>query len=310
MTQNEVNSTFLYSGMVQIPVCYGSVAVEFTEEDLLTAENESDQSQKRYTHRRFCYIRDGSDVAQDSFYRWLWQSSSRKRARDGLQGETAEVRSPSSFYSFVHHVDFVVPRSFPQPRRTVYEPPFVVEDKAWGEHMVEIHIYFLDELGVPPTVVLHPCLLKERDRVQGDPAASSTAPVTRTTTSHKPVVSERKDFLCIFHPSRDILRHFQLGNRLLFSDEVQEWKEEFMAEAKKVESESESWRLPMEKDIDEYSQKRLACSLSTLQSMSLSLEREQAATCSNALQNVEKVVEMCSRVRESLTDMKKDMLSD
>lgn len=216
----------VYSGVAQIPVCYGSAAVP------------ASTGPRQRLYQRVCYIRDGSDLPLDAYYRWRWNRDAKsrqqqqqrhhmtvmtstaggKRKRDrtevgGERGTTHRsvdpgttavpssssaaspknvkfpycevmVHSPSPLYSIIDHVDFVLPRSFPHPRRSVFEPPFMVQDATWAEHMVEIHLYFKAELLIPPMMFLHHCRLYPP--VEAHPCLSALSGTTANSSSTMP----------------------------------------------------------------------------------------------------------------------------
>lgn len=208
----------VYSGSVQFPVCIGSIAVPLALSSVGTsaspatlttaagrappaaARNREDSLRHpaaggrrnfpitavRYSHRRYCYVRDGGDLCEDAFSRWLLHATresraegseiARKRVRDSdVDADSGmslpPTRSTSTLYSVLSHVEFVVPSSFARPRRVVREPPFFIVDDTWAEHMTEVHMHFLPALGIPPVVILHQVLLHRR--VQAAPALSS-----------------------------------------------------------------------------------------------------------------------------------------
>jgi hypothetical protein len=165
-------------------------------------------SVRRCTHHRYCYIRDGGSLAQDAFYRWLQHAQQQ-------QGETTDVpasrhdrhasttsssapssssssfsggamsQSPSPFYASLACVVFLLPNSFPHPRRVLRRPPFLIEDDTWAEHMVEVQLHFLPHLRIPPVTVVHQALLERRTlpRLPVLTVASSTAPAASEKSS-------------------------------------------------------------------------------------------------------------------------------
>ncbi|KAG5495068.1 hypothetical protein JKF63_02121 [Porcisia hertigi] len=159
-------------------------------------------SVRRCTHHRYCYIRDGGALSQDAFYRWLalqrqeHLNGTNAGTTSGLTNEVSEhtssaatgcassnasssafpptPSSPSLFYASVKCVVFVLPNSFPHPRRVVRHPPFMIQDDTWAEHLVEAQIYFWPHLKIPPVTVVHQALL-ERRLVPATPSPSSSA---------------------------------------------------------------------------------------------------------------------------------------
>ncbi|KAG5469381.1 hypothetical protein LSCM1_02598 [Leishmania martiniquensis] len=164
------------------------------------ANSGSISSVRRCTHRRYCYVRDGSELSEDAFYRWLEQqrrthredihTSSRSISPSAAHGAlttsatgsgSADASSsappgapssPSLFYSSVKCVVFVLPNSFPHPRRVLWHPPFIIEDDTWAEHFVEVQLHFWPRLKIPPATVVHQALLERRLMVA--PLPSST----------------------------------------------------------------------------------------------------------------------------------------
>ncbi|CAC9531323.1 conserved hypothetical protein [Leishmania infantum JPCM5] len=148
-------------------------------------------SVRRCTHHRYCYVRDGSELLQDAFYRWLEQQRQEHRegthasstggpphessggpltpATDSASSTNAPSSappdapsSPSLFYASVKCVVFVLPNSFPRPRRVLRRPPFIIEDDTWAEHVVEVQLHFWPHLKIPPATVVHQALLERR----------------------------------------------------------------------------------------------------------------------------------------------------
>ncbi|CAJ1035076.1 putative YEATS family [Leishmania utingensis] len=165
-------------------------------------------SVRRCTHHRYCYVRDGGDLSQDAFYRWLEQQQ--QKHREGVHASSTSSppnedpgrpltptmgitstnatssalpdapTSPSLFYASVKCVVFVLPNSFPHPRRVLRHPPFIIEDDTWAEHLVEVQLYFWPHLKIPPATVVHQALLERRlslgPSTQPSGAVSAAAP--------------------------------------------------------------------------------------------------------------------------------------
>lgn len=373
----------VYTGAVQIPICYGSVSVPLemlhnsgavgsSSEAFATppinqrvtmlpsggssgVTNSSEASNQRYTHRRFVFIRDGSDLQMDAFYRWWWwnhptrpssqtthfhRGQSRKRGRDRSENTehtagATNPTSPSLFYSLIDHVDFVVPRSFPHVRRSVFDPPFMIEDDAWADHMAEIHLYFRPELSIPPTVLLHPCSLQERPEalpslrsMTDEQSVPATAGPTsgsvnmphatgnaRETVSHDktlamPEVSvcERKDTLRVFHPStvlvdflKDVRQH---GSRL------QKELISFLQFHYRAEPAAANWRLCFERDLEKNAERRFQRSRRILQGVVADLQEEQDALVERAATTMSRIFLECENIQCALTRLRNACLSN
>lgn len=187
-----------YSGTLDIPYAVGSVSVPiegnprsplsgssslvtgYGAEPLKTAvpsfrrktasPGASIASVGRYTHRRYCYLRDGGTVESDEFHRWLMYERQRcltlqQSSHDEpstLREMEAETCSPSLLYAMLSCVVFLLPKSFPQPRRVLRRPPFVIEDSTWAEHLVEVQLHFHAHLKIPPVIVIHQVQLDTR----------------------------------------------------------------------------------------------------------------------------------------------------
>ncbi|KPA76659.1 hypothetical protein ABB37_07511 [Leptomonas pyrrhocoris] len=127
-------------------------------------------SVRRCTHHRFCYLRDGSALEQDIFYRWLLHQQSEVAAggapkhdrRATAPADVVEPSSPSLLYASLDCVVFLLPGSFAHPRRVVRQPPYLIEDDTWADHMVEVQLHFLPHLRIPPVMLVHQVLLERR----------------------------------------------------------------------------------------------------------------------------------------------------
>ncbi|GET91852.1 hypothetical protein, conserved [Leishmania tarentolae] len=167
-------------------------------------------SVRRCTHHRYCYVRDGSELSQDAFYRWLEQQRQEHRedthasSTGGHLGEASggplatetnsastsapssappdAPSSPSLFYASVKCVVFVLPNSFPRPRRVLRHPPFIIEDDTWAEHVVEVQLHFWPHLKIPPATVVHQALLERRIVTEPPPSQSGAAPTDAAPT--------------------------------------------------------------------------------------------------------------------------------
>eukprot|EP00796_Vickermania_ingenoplastis_P004468 gene4468-3263_t len=315
----------MYSGSVQIPFCYGSVTVPFSSGE--TQHCVEPHAGARFTHKRVCYIRDGSEEQTDAFYRWLWNKNNlpgKKRARD--EQETFP-RSPSLFYAVVDHVDFVLPRGFPNARRSVTDPPFMIEDDTWAEHVVEIHIYFLSHLSIPPLMVLHPCFLHERDHsapllktsepdnntklgigrplsvrsleLCGTSSGSNEAPTSLGLSNV--IVSERKDCIRIFHPSTAVVQFLRSVKQLSQEPQIERMMAAFQLEQSSEGHEPASWRLLYEAHIETYCQGRLHRSLCTLDCVAQKLEEERKKAEDHAAATLCRMMKACEKAQLSLS---------
>lgn len=368
----------IYTGAVQIPICYGSLSVPLdlihnnrgvessaSCNTLPVAERvtapPSEPTSERYTHRRFCYIRDGGDLQMDAFYRWWWWNSnrsplqshqgnhlnrgpSRKRARERVMDNTDPTpvsvpnpTSPSLFYSLIDHVDFVVSRSFPHVRRSVFDPPFMIEDDAWAEHMVEIHLYFKPELAIPPTVVLHPCPLRERSEMLPSlrtMADGQAVPVTASPLMPSPtgpqggvypqnkneisnrhntevvsvVVCERKDALRVFHPSTILVDYLKEVRRQRSS--LQKELTTFLYSHYTTDPPTAIWRLCFEKYVEKYAERRLQRSLETLQGAVKDLHEEQDALVERAATTMSRIILECENIQCALSRFRNACLAN
>ncbi|KPI87966.1 hypothetical protein ABL78_2957 [Leptomonas seymouri] len=138
-------------------------------------------SVRRCTHHRYCYLRDGGALEQDAFYRWLQHLRSEittetkgstvgnsaddcspKASPVSASSDAAEPQSPSPLYASLACVVFLLPSSFPHPRRVLRRPPYLIEDDTWAEHMVEVQMHFLSHLRIPPVTLVHQALLERR----------------------------------------------------------------------------------------------------------------------------------------------------
>ena len=81
---------------------------------------------KEKTHRFFVY------VAPTAAFEDEGSSASSWRVDETLA---------SLFYAMVDRVEFVMNASFPHRRRVCVSPPFVIQEDAWGESMVDVLIY-------------------------------------------------------------------------------------------------------------------------------------------------------------------------
>ncbi|KAG5469028.1 hypothetical protein LSCM4_02423 [Leishmania orientalis] len=178
------------------------------------ANSGSISSVRRCTHHRYCYVRDGGELSQDAFYRWLEQQ--RRKHREGTHTSGTIVppngapggsltpatdlastnasssappdapSSPSLFYASVQCVVFVLPNSFRHPRRVLWHPPFIIEDDTWAEHVVEVQLHFWPRLKIPPATVVHQALLERRLVAASPPSASAAgSPAAPAEVSHE-----------------------------------------------------------------------------------------------------------------------------
>lgn len=144
-------------------------------------------SVRRCTHHRYCFLRDGGALAEDRFYRWLLHRRGEvagnghnvkdASASSSSSSSSSDASSPSLLYSSLDCVVFLLPSSFPQPRRVVRGPPFLIEDDTWAEHNVEVQLHFLPHLQIPPVTVVHQVLL-ERRTVSAASLVNSASPAT------------------------------------------------------------------------------------------------------------------------------------
>lgn len=249
----------------------------------------------------------------------------------------------------VDHVDFVVPRGFPHPRRSVFEPPFIVEDDAFAEHTVEIHIYFLPELSIPPITVLHSCLLHAKhsfvpmlrgavEHQDGSSGVDSNHGKTRTnssplvdsdfldnaaglndqkTTAPETVVSERKDAVRIFHPSSAVVCLARRVSAFSQDPQVQQkedgFRSRFTHRSGRHDEEGRPWRLGGDIDIERcikgYCEHRLARSVTVLQSALRDLEDEGEELVELVSATMQKMVSECERTHSALCRLKEASLA-
>lgn len=275
----------VYSGAVQIPICYGSISFPLPH-----------VPGKKETHRRWCYIRDGADIQVDAFYRFWLDShadseekkeihvTSKKRLRaesEAASEVSLSTSNPSCFYDIIDHVDFVLPRGFPHSRRTVSKPPFVVEDESYAEHLVEIHLYFKAELCILPMALLHHCRLyrwvapppsieftelsvgasiKKENSDRGVKKLLAKEEPNRpddNVSPNTPILTERSDLLRIFHPSLQLVRHVQaLRTRACNALLIEEQKKFLLRyqsssiQAPECTKPLHGWELGFEKEIE------------------------------------------------------------
>ncbi|KAK7194701.1 YEATS family [Novymonas esmeraldas] len=185
-------------------------------------------SVRRCTHHRYCYLRDGGALSHDAFLRWLAQQQQQQQQRkadereeeraaicpgeggDTLQRAAAGKEttsatttttataasvsslpwSPSLLYASLAWVVFLLPSSFPHPRRVLRHPPFIIEDDTWAEHMVEVQLHFLPHLNIPPVTVVHQALLERRPPPPSGVPSSAWATPPRTTTAAAAAATE------------------------------------------------------------------------------------------------------------------------
>lgn len=383
-------SAVVYSGAVHIPVCYGSVAVPTTSPhrsqlyhricyirdgaDLpldafyrwqwchstslrpqfppsgaaasATAgykrkRERTEGSMERGGHRPVVSMASSASMNSDG-------RSSRKRGNDN-QLEMM-VDSPSRLYSIIDHVDFVLPKSFPHPRRSVFEPPFMVQDDTWAEHMVEIHLYFKAELIIPPMAFLHHCRLYLPPQTvprlsalsvttvnsgtatakKGNTAVESNVSDMPTTRQHPSqshphvdgkavpnvvVVSERKDALRIFHPTVGVVQFLKAVNQLARDSFSEEEFQDFLqsvyyAKPATLQVGSEKWKLRYEEEIQKYTTTRFERSLSVLQNVVRDLRQEQEQLLNSISTTMGSIIEEACQVQISLRKFRDACVKD
>lgn len=369
----------LYSGVVHIPICYGSVAIP------------TPTPQRSHLFRRVCYLRDGADLSLDAYYRWRWSQEAplrqlsqqqqlacssvagsrkkRDRSESSMENQSARslrhmctlyspvtsshdekepevfVESASPLYAMLDHVDFVLPKSFPHTRRSVFEPPFMVEDDTWAEHMVEIHLFFKAELLILPLILLHPCRLYAsssapprfsslsvatiasngtvpvKKRHAEDSSVSDTGNTQYTNDPHvrdvpQTVVSERKDAIRIFHPSVGVVhflnavhafaqKSFSEAGYQLFLESVY-WNKKQLAQR----GGAERWRLRHEEEIETYVKGRFERSLTALRNVVADLCQEQEDLVDSVSTTMARIIEEAYKVQVSLRKFRHACVKD
>lgn len=369
----------LYSGAVHIPICYGSVAIPTPSPQrshlyrrICYLRDGADLPLDAYYRWRWSQEASLRQLSQQQLLACSSAAGSRKK-RDRSESSTDHqssrsfrhmgtlcspapsshneketevlVESPSPLYAMLDHVDFVLPKSFPHTRRSVFEPPFMVEDDTWAEHMVEIHLFFKAELLILPMILLHPCRLYPSDslpprfsppspatavsngtlpvkkRHAEDSSVSGTGSTGDRDNSHgkaelQTIVSERKDAIRIFHPSVGVV-HFLNGVHAFaqksFSEaEYQHFLQSVYYNKKQMPQGggAERWRLRHEEEIETYARGRFERSLATLRNVVADLRQEQEDLVDNVSTTMARIIEEAYKVQVSLRKFRHACVKD
>lgn len=113
---------------------------------------------------------------------------------------TLFVRGPNGedLTYFLSKVVFTLHPSFAQPVREIFQPPFEVTEKGWGEFEATIRLYFHDTgNGMKPMEITHPIRLYPH---------GNTAPTVK-----KPVVFELYDQIVFTNPAKELCDRLKRG---------------------------------------------------------------------------------------------------
>ena len=142
-------------------------------------------------------------------------SKKRRGELAAIPAAVAEAQSATLLFErLVSKVVFRLDKSFAVPQRTVTEPPFLTHGEGWGEHCVEIDIYFASELALPLFTARHHVLLHNTLNTRLS-ISSETAliepPQQRLVLpddADKPCVAQRRDAIILPNPTRRVLNAF------------------------------------------------------------------------------------------------------
>mmetsp|Transcript_25182 Transcript_25182/g.28001 ORF Transcript_25182/g.28001 Transcript_25182/m.28001 type:complete len:217 (+) Transcript_25182:67-717(+) len=150
-----------------------------------------------------------------------------KKSGDATHSWRAYVRGvveDQDISYFIKKVHFHIHESFANPLRIVKKPPFQVTEKGWGEFMIKIELFFVDE-SISPVTFQHDLKLLP-------------PPQRKKRKKSDPVISETYRVISFIDPSRKLHNIMLKHPQSEIAPVVYDW-ENGLAQASTVEEEKE-----------------------------------------------------------------------